>query len=139
MTDRFNAVREKDHTVLTCIKSGENDVQQITAATTLSNSEVNYSFTKLADLGLITVEKPDGMVDRVIDGERQVFEAPKQAYLTDDALDYFDWTDREAELAAYRAMTQDELAERVHALEGQVSDLEDAFEAFRKQVREKLD
>jgi len=84
------------------------------------------------------VEKPDGMVDRVIDGERQVFEAPKQAYLTDDALDYFNWTDREEELAAYRAMNHDELVERVHALEGQVSDLEDAFAAFRKQVRLKL-
>jgi len=139
MTDRFDAVRDKDHTVLSCIKDGENDVQQITATTTLSNSEVNYSFSKLADLDLITVEKPDGMVDRVIDGERQVFEAPKQAYLTDDALDYFNWTDREEELAAYRAMSHDELVERVHALEGQVADLEDAFAAFQKQVRQKLE
>jgi len=139
MTDRFDAVRNKDHTVLTCIKQGENDVQQITATTTLSNSEVNYSFSKLADLGLITVEKPDGMVDRVVDGERQVFEAPKQAYLTDDALDYFDWTDREQELAAYRAMNHDELVERVHALEGQVANLEEAFAAFRKQVRRKFE
>lgn len=54
--------------VLQCISEGRDDIQLITAATTLTNSKVNWRFQKLESLGLIEVEKPDGMVERVVDG-----------------------------------------------------------------------
>jgi predicted transcriptional regulator len=60
--------RDKDHAVLHQIQIGNTDVQQITSATTLSNREVNYCFEKLEELGLIEVEKLDGMVEHIIDG-----------------------------------------------------------------------
>jgi exonuclease VII small subunit len=36
-------------------------------------------------------------------------------------------------------MSRKELVERIHELEEDVSDLEEAFEAFRRQVRQKLE
>jgi hypothetical protein len=53
------------------------------------NHEVNYCFTKLAEQDLIRVEKPDGMVERVVDGQPREFQAPKQATLTDRGREYF--------------------------------------------------
>lgn len=137
MTDVADTLRDKDVAVLRCIQNGEQDVQQITAATTLSNSEVNYSFGKLEDHDLITVEKPDGMVDRVVNGQRQVFEAPKQASLTDRGQSYLASIEFPGE--QYQDMSREELVESVHELEIRISDLEDAFEAFRQQVLQKLD
>lgn len=137
MTDDItDSLRDKDDTVLHCIQDGQRDVQQITETTTLSNSEVNYSFDKLEDFGLIAVEKPDGMVDRVVNGQRQVFEAPKQASLTDRGRSYLAST---VPGKRYQDMSREELVKRVHEIEEDVSDLEEAFEAFRKQVRQKLD
>jgi len=79
---------EKSRTVLRCIAQGKDDTQKITAATSLDKSAVNYRFQKLHDLDLITVEKPDGKVERVIDGRRYVFDAPKQAALTEEGDAY---------------------------------------------------
>ena len=53
MMDNFENIREKDHAVLNCIRDGQNDVQLITEATMLNNSEVNYCFRKLSGMGLI--------------------------------------------------------------------------------------
>ncbi len=82
--NRFEDLREIDQTVLSCIKKGKHDVQQITSTTGLPNHKVNYSFRKLAELGLITVEKPDEPVERIIDGQKRVFQV-KVAELTPKA------------------------------------------------------
>jgi predicted transcriptional regulator len=134
MTDaEFDAIRDKDHVVLTQIQAGDRDVQQLTAATTLTNSEVNYCFRKLEDLGLIEVEKPDGMVDRVVDGTRQVFEAPKQATLTEKATQYLEWSNR-SKGESYDRLTHDELVQRVHELEADIERLQQAIEMIRRQA-----
>jgi predicted transcriptional regulator len=112
-------LRDKDWTVLHNIQQGNTDVQQITSATVLENHEVNYCFRKLDDLDLINVEKPDGMVTRVIDGQKRVFEANKPNE------DYEDLTHRE-------------LVQRVHQLEQDITQLQQALKLFRKQVQERL-
>ncbi|SDQ40752.1 type IV secretory system conjugative DNA transfer family protein [Natronobacterium texcoconense] len=76
-------LREKDRRVLECIREGKDDVQKITEATCLENHEVNYCFRKLKDLDLVEIEKPEGKVERVIDGQKRVFQAPKKASLTE--------------------------------------------------------
>jgi predicted transcriptional regulator len=67
-------LRDIDRTVLTCIKEGKDDIQKITSATGFPNHKVNYCFEKLDDLGLIRVEKPEKPVERVINGQKRVFE-----------------------------------------------------------------
>jgi len=127
-------LRDKDRTVLHQIHSGHNDIQQITEATTLSNREVNYCFQKLEQQDLIDIHKPDGMVERVIDGQKRVFEHPKQARLTDKATNHLDTKPPQK----YDDMTHEELIERVHELEEEVDSLRRSLETFREQVQERL-
>ena len=127
-------LRHKDLTILHQIREGNTDIQQITEATTLSNREVNYCFRKLEQRGLIEVEKPDGMVERVIDGQKRVFEHPKQARLTDKATDHL----ASEPPQKYDDMTHEELVERVHELEEEVDRLRQSLETFREQVQERL-
>jgi predicted transcriptional regulator len=129
-------LRDKDWTVLHNIQQGNTDVQQITSATVLENHEVNYCFRKLDDLDLINVEKPDGMVTRVIDGQKRVFEAPKQAELTDNARHLL--TQRNKPNEDYEDLTHRELVQRVHQLEQDITQLQQALKLFRKQVQERL-
>lgn len=137
MTNDFERLREKDHAVLNCIRDGQNDVQLITEATTLNNSEVNYCFRKLSDMELIEVRKQDGRVERVIDGTRQVFEAPKQATLTEKAhTDLEKSTEDRGD--RYRALSYEQLVERVHELEAEIETINQRFESFRKQVSKRL-
>jgi hypothetical protein len=136
--EAFNQIREKDHTVLACIRGGVDDVQQIKATTTLSKNEVNYSFSKLAEHGFIDVSRPEGTVERVIDGQKRVFDAPKVAVLTRKAAAYFEWTDRTETIDTYREMSRAELIERVYELEQRVDELQQAFETFRRQVQDHL-
>ena len=75
-------LRDKEQIILQQVHSGNDDVQKITSATTLENHHVTYAFQKLEDLGLVDVSKPEGTVERVIDGQKRVFQAPKQASLT---------------------------------------------------------
>lgn len=137
--DVFQKVGGKDHVVLSCIRAGKNDVRQITDVTTLSNQQVNYRFRKLRDIDLIEIERVEEMVERVIDGKRQVFESPKQASLTDRGHEYFEWTERDQELGKYRDMNHGELVEQIHELEQRVENLEVALETFRKQVQRSLE
>ena len=132
----FQKVREKDTAVLSCIENGENDIQLITSATTLSNSEVNYSFRKLENLELIEVEKPEGTVARVVNGPRQVFEAPKKAVLTELGEEYCD--KEESCVNQRRSLSRDELSDKVRELETQVEDLETQLKMFQSQVQQKL-
>lgn len=80
----FEELREIDRTVLSCIKEGKDDIQKITSATGLPNHNVNYCFEKLEEFGLIQVEKPEDPVERVIDGQKRVFQV-KVAELTQKA------------------------------------------------------
>ena len=133
----FERIREKDRVVLECIQGGQDDIQLITEATTLTNSEVNYCFRKLSELEMIEVEKSDGMVERVINGTRQVFEAPKQARLTQKGRTYLEQTE-ENRSGQYQDLNHGELVERVHSLRSEVETLNQKFEAFRKQVSKRL-
>lgn len=137
MTDAFEKVREKDHSVLACIREGHNTTRKIRETTTLSNREVNHCFDKLEGFGLIETQTPDGRVTEVIDGQTRNFKAPRQAWLTEQGAAYFEWFTREQ--TRYRNMTHDELVERVRELEREVEALHNAFEAFRQQVARELD
>jgi hypothetical protein len=137
MMDNFENIREKDHAVLNCIRDGQNDVQLITEATMLNNSEVNYCFRKLSGMGLIEVQEQEGMVERVIDGTTQVFQAPKQATLTENAQTYLERS-TEDRGDRYKMLDHEQLVERVHELEAEVEALNQRMEIFRKQVSEQL-
>lgn len=136
MTDLADHLRDVDHEVLCCIRDGEDDVQKIKAATTLSKRQVNYAFEKLEDLGLIEVSRPEGQVERVIDGQKRVFDAPKEAELTETGVKVLRFTDDEP--SRYQDLSREELVETIHDLENRIDTLEDSFEAFRKQVLRKL-
>ena len=133
----FQKVRGKDEAVLHCIENGDDDIQLITSSTTLTNSEVNYCFRKLEKIGLIQVQKQDGMVERVVDGTKQVFEAPKTAELTPLGDDYLEKYSSGSS-KSFDTEGREELAERVADLENDVQELKSAFEVFKRQVNEKL-
>ena len=133
MTD--HELRDKEHVILQQIQSGNNDVQKITSATTLENHHVTYAFQKLEENGLLTVSKPEGTVERVIDGQKRVFQHPKQAELTEQGEQYLEQEDLE-DVEMYEDLTRRELVEKVHELEEQIEELENKFEVFRNQVRD---
>jgi predicted transcriptional regulator len=138
MTSGNPPLRDKDKTVLHHIKEGRDDIQKITEATTLENHEVNYCFQKLEKLGLIEVEKPDGMVERVVDGQKRVFEAPKRAELAEEGDQYL--KDIEGgTVEAYDEMSSSDLIKRFRELEERVDQLENSIEAFRRQILGKLE
>jgi predicted transcriptional regulator len=134
----FEQIRDKDHVVLKHIKEGHNDVQKITAQTTLENHHVTYCFEKLEEQGLITVEKPDKMVERVVNGQKRVFQHPKEAELTEKGLQYLVASERR-DSDKYQNLSHREVTERIHNLENQVEELEKAFEVFKNQVIQKLE
>ena len=136
MTDDLQ-LRDIDQAVLHHITEGHNDTQKITQATTLENHRVRYSLKKLEQLGLITVEQPDQMVERVVDGQKRVFQHPKKAELTDKGRRTLRESDQE-DLEAYQNLTHKELVVKIRSLEKDINKLENAFEAFRKQVKEKI-
>ena len=133
MTD--HELRDKEHVILQQIQSGNNDVQKITSATTLENHHVTYAFEKLEEVGLLTVSKPEGTVERVIDGQKRVFQHPKQAELTEQGEQYLEREDLE-DVEMYEDLSHRELVEKVHELEEQIEELENKFEVFRNQVRD---
>ena len=136
MTDDLQ-LRDIDQAVLHHITEGHNDTQKITQATTLENHRVRYSLKKLEQLGLITVEQPDQMVERVVDGQKRVFQHPKKGELTDKGRRTLRESDQE-DLEAYQNLTHKELVVKIRSLEKDINKLENAFEAFRKQVKEKI-
>ena len=133
----FDQVRDKDHVVLQHVEDGRDDVQKITAETTLENHHVSYSFDKLGDLGLVSVDKPDKMVERVVDGQKRVFQHPKQAELTDEGREYLEESDSE-DVTEYEDMSHGELVERVVDLEQDVDELKESFRLFKKQIQQKI-
>ena len=127
-------LRDKDQTVLQQIRSGNNDTQQITEATTLSNREVNYCLTKLQDHDLIQVHKPEGMVERTIDGQKRVFEHPKQAQLTNKGQEHLS----ENPPQNYEDLSHKELVQKVRTLEQEIEQLKKSLNTFREQVQKRL-
>jgi len=130
-------LRDKEHVILQQISSGNDDVQKITSATTLENHHVTYVFQKLEEHGLLTVSKPEGTVERVIDGQKRVFQHPKQADLTEKGKQYLEQEDLEDE-EMYENLSHRELVEKVHRLEQELNEFRKAFAQFRKQVKREL-
>jgi hypothetical protein len=85
----FEELCDIDRTVLTCIKEGKDDTQKITSTTGLPNYKVTYRFEKLEGMGLIRVEEPEEPVERVIDGQKRVFEV-NMAELTQRGTEYLE-------------------------------------------------
>ncbi|WP_436935739.1 hypothetical protein [Halovenus marina] len=83
------------------------------------------------------MSKPEGTVERVIDGQKRVFQHPKQADLTEKGEQYLKSIEQE-ELDQYEDLSHKELVEKVHDLENQVEELEQKFEIFRNQVLDKI-
>lgn len=128
------ALREEDHLILKQIQEGNDDVQKITSATTLENHQVTYSFQKLEGEDLIQISRPDKMVERVINGQKRVFQHPKTAELTDKGRKLIEESSQ-SDLSQYQDLSRQELVQRVHELDQRVDDLEQSFEIFRKQVQ----
>jgi predicted transcriptional regulator len=137
MSEQSDDIRDKDEVVLRHIKDGNDDVQKITQETRLENHHVSYSFEKLEDLGLIAVEKPDRMIERVVDGQKRVFQHPKKAELTEDGVEYLEDSAGD-KVTEYEDMSHQELVERVLKLEQEVDDVKEAFNLFKKQIQKKL-
>jgi predicted transcriptional regulator len=127
-------LRQKEQIILQQIQNGNNDVQKITSATTLENHHVTYAFQKLEQLNLLQISKPEGTVERVIEGQKRVFQHPKQAELTDKGEQYLEQEETQ-ELEEYENLSHRELVEKTHALENRVEELEKKFEVFRDQVQ----
>jgi predicted transcriptional regulator len=127
-------LRDKEQIILQQIQSGNDDVQKITSETTLENHHVTYAFQKLEQHGLLKVSKPDGTVERVINGQKRVFQHPKQAELTDKGEQYLEKAETQ-ELDEYENLSHRELVEKTHELENRVEELENKFEVFRDQVQ----
>jgi DNA-binding MarR family transcriptional regulator len=131
MTD--HELRDKEHLILQQVDSGNDDVQKITQETTLENHHVTYAFEKLEELGLVEVSKPEGTVERVIDGQKRVFQHPKQAELTEKGKQYLEHSEQK-DLDEYEDLSHGELVERVRKLETEVGELENRIKTFQEQV-----
>ena len=130
-------LRYKEQIILQQVDSGNDDVQKITSETTLENHHVTYAFQKLEEIGYVEVSKPEGTVERVINGQKRVFQHPKQAELTDKGEQYLEDTNRE-DLDEYENLSHSELVEKTHELEKRVEELEKKFKTFREQVQRSL-
>jgi hypothetical protein len=131
------ALRDKEHLILQQIQNGNDDVQKITAATTLENHHVTYAFDKLEGLDLLEISKPEGTVERIINGQKRVFQHPKQATLTDKAKQYLKNSEQQ-DLDKYQNLSHRELVKKTQELENRVEELENKFEIFRQQVMDRL-
>jgi predicted transcriptional regulator len=130
-------LRDKEQIILQQIQDGNDDVQKITSETTLENHHVTYAFQKLGELDLLEVSKPDGTVERVIEGQKRVFQHPKQAELTEKGEQYLEQAETQ-ELDQYKNLSHRELVEKTQRLESRVEELEKKFEVFRDQVQQRL-
>lgn len=131
-------LRDKERLILAQVDQGNDDVQKITEATTLENHHVSYAFQKLEQHDLIQVSKPEAMVERTINGQKRVFQHPKQAELTDNGKQCLENFEQKG-LDEYENLSHRELVERVHRLEKQVGELQQKFEVFRSQVIDRIE
>lgn len=73
----------------------------------------------------------------MINGQKRVFQHPKQAELTEKAEQYLEHSDQE-DLDSYENLSHKELVVKVNELEEQIEKLQGLLESFRKQVQEHL-
>jgi predicted transcriptional regulator len=133
MTDQPE-LRDKDRIILKAVSNGHDDVQKITAETTLQNHHVTYAFQKLEQHNLLKISKPDGYTERIIDGQKRVFQHPKQAELTDKGRQHLNQESRE-DLDHYENLSKKELVEKAHSLEQRVDSLERKLETLKRQIQ----
>ena len=136
MTDDLE-LRDKDRAVLQAIEKGHNDTQKITQHTTLENHHVRYSLKKLEKQGLIHLEKPDGMTERIVNGQKRVFQTPLQAQATEKGLEKIEQLNQE-DLEAHQDMSHRELVKKQREIEEKLEQLEHSIEAFKHQIQKKL-
>ena len=134
MTNPEEDLRDKDKVVLQAVQEGNDDIQKITEKTILENHEANYCFSKLEDLDLINVEKNTGYTTRTINGQKRVFQTPKQAQLTEKGEQYIQQSEKQ-DLDQYENLSRKELVEKTYELENRIEELENKFEVFRGQVQ----
>lgn len=137
MTEEPEGLRKKDQAVLQHISKGHTDTHQITQATTLKAHEVRYSLNKLKKLGLVELEKPEGMVERIVKGQKRVFKAPTGAQLTEKGRQCL--KEHLDETVHYEDLNRAELVEKVRDLNTQVDELQQSFQIFRQQVQRRLE
>ena len=135
MTDQL---REKDRVVLQAVSDGHDDTQKIKSQTILETHEIRYSLEKLEETRLVELEKPDGMVERTVNGQKRVFKAPTHAKITKEGKDQVSDFDSEPS-NRYEELTHTELVEKVHRLESQLEKLQQKFDTFQRQVKQRLE
>ena len=64
---------------------------------------------------------------------KRVFQTPWQATPTDKGLNHLKKADK-VEIEPYENMSHDELVEKAHQLEDQISGLENKLQTFQKQI-----
>lgn len=138
MTERKDQLREIDQVVLQKVAEGVDTTHKISKATTFKTHEVRYSLKKLGRLGLLKIEKRDGMEEDIIDGQRRVFQSSLQGELTTKGRQLIEEVEQE-DISKYEDLSHSELVEKVRGLEDRVDQLEQAIEVLRKQILEKLE
>lgn len=138
MTEIMDKLRDKDEIVLQGIQNGEDDIQKITETTILENHEVNYCFTKLEELNLIHVEKPNGYTTRLVNGQKRTFQTPKKAQITSQGLQALEENQQEEKLDQFENLSHRELVKKTRQHEEEIQRLKNQIANFRKQVREHL-
>jgi hypothetical protein len=78
------------------------------------------------------------MVERVVNGQKRVFQHPKEAELTAKGLRYLEESEPE-NVADYEGLSHGELVKKFRELEETVDQLERSMEAFRRQIMKKLE
>jgi predicted transcriptional regulator len=131
-------LRDKDKAVLQAISDSHDDAQKIKSQTTLENHEIRYSLDKLEDRGLVELEQPEGMVERIVDGQKRVFQAPTEARLTEEGKRRVTELD-DSDSEIYEDLTHSELVQKVHHLESQLEKLHQKFETFQRQVQQRIE
>jgi predicted transcriptional regulator len=135
MTDPKDRLRDKDRVVLQAISNDQDDIQKITAATTLENHEVNYCFTKLKDLNLIQIEKPSGYTTRVINGQKRTFKTPKKAQITEKGGQALLKPSNSKE---FKRLSDREISQKINSLENRMDSLESQFRTLKTQIQQML-
>lgn len=108
------------------------DTFEITWVTTLETHQVRYSLKeKLALPEFIELEKQDGMVERVDNGQKQVFRAPLKAEITDKGKQTLESRLAEEDIDRYESLSQKELVERLHDHERRIQRLETGIEMLK--------
>jgi len=138
MTEYRDQLREIDQIVLQKVAEGADTTHKISEVTTFETHQVRYSLKKLNGLGLLKLEKQDGTVERIVDGQRRVFQSPLQGKLTDKGRQYVEEVEQE-NAGRYEDLSHSELVEKVQSLEDRVDRLEQTIDALRRQLLKKLE